>query len=557
MNDIKTIKWILKKTKSQSFNFICLNILNILYSSLGIYLIVVSKNIIDSAVSQSIVQLKRYVIELIIISLLELVLKAILMSITAVSTSKLEISFKQNVLDTIVKRNYQEITKLHTGELMTRTVSDVNIIIDTLMSLIPDILSLLTKLICSVVILFNINKEFVIVLLVGGLLLFIVVNLFKPFLKRVHKKIQQASSNVRLFFKEVFENLIVIKIFQTEDVISKKSKELQYKKYDILMKRRKLSILSELGFDIIFKISYLYALIWCTYNLFLKKITMGGLTSVIQLITQIQIPIIELSTSVQGIFSMIASAERIIELENIKEDKIENPIDSETLYNNLKSIKLEDVNFTYKNKKIFKNANLEVNKGDIVAIYGESGIGKSTLLKLILGIIEKQSGDICFLLNNGDKQAINNNTRNMFTYVPQGKFILTGTIRENITFVNENISEEELNKALEVSNCKSFIEGLEEGLETNIGERGKNLSEGQIQRLAIARAIASNAPILILDEITSSLDRVTEKEVLNNIRKLKNRTCIIVTHRSSISDICDREFVVEDMAIKERDKKDG
>ena len=388
-------------------------------------------------------------------------------------------------------------------------------------------------------------------------LLFIVVNLFKPFLKRVHKKIQQASSNVRLFFKEVFENLIVIKIFQTEDVISKKSKELQYKKYDILMKRRKLSILSELGFDIIFKISYLYALIWCTYNLYLKRITMGGLTSVIQLITQIQIPIIELSTSVQGIFSMIASAERIIELENIKEDKIENPIDSETLYNNLKSIKLEDVNFTYKNKKIFKDANLEVNKGEIVAIYGESGIGKSTLLKLILGIIEKQSGDICFLLNNGDKQAINNNTRNMFTYVPQGKFILTGTIRENITFVNENISEEELNKALEVSNCKSFIEGLEEGLETNIGERGKNLSEGQIQRLAIARAIASNAPILILDEITSSLDRVTEKEVLNNIRKLKNRTCIIVTHRSSISDICDREFVVEDMAIKERDKENG
>lgn len=553
MNDIKTIKWIFKKTKSQNFNFILLNVLNIIYSALSIYLIVISKNIIDSAVSGSIKQLERYIIELIIISLLEIALRAIIMSITIVSTSKLEISFKQNVLDTIIKRNYGQITKLHTGDLMTRLVSDVNIIIDTLMSLIPDILSLLTKLICSVILLFRINKEFVVVLLVGGLFLFIIVNLFRPYLKKVHKKIQEASSNVRLFFKEVFENLIVIKIFQTEDIISKKSKELQNKRYDIIMKRKKLSVLSEIGFSVIFKLSYLYALIWCTYNVFLKKVTVGSLTSILQLISQIQIPIIELSTSFQGIFGMIASAERIIELENMKQDTIEKEINAVTLYNDLNSITIKDLNFKYKNKEIFKNVNFEVKKGETVAIYGESGIGKSTLLKLILGIIEKQSGDIYFSLNDGTKQEINNDTRCMFTYVPQGKFILTGTIRENITFVNKDISDEELDQALEISNCKSFINELKDGLETKISERGSNLSEGQVQRLAIARAIVSNAPILILDEITSSLDKKTEKEVLNNMKKLKNRTCIIVTHRNSISDICNREFVVEDMTVVEKE----
>lgn len=555
MKDINTIKWIFRKTKSQSLNFILLNILNIIYSAIGIYLILISKNIIDAAVSHSMIELKKYAIQLIIISISEIALGAILTSIETVSTTKLEIDFKQNVLNTILKRNYQEVSKFHSGELMTRIVSDINIIVDTLMSLIPGILSLLTRLICAVIVLFHINKEFVIILLVGGVVLFIVVNFFKPYLKKVHKKIQEASANVRLFFKEVFENLIVIKIFQTEDIILGKSKELQDKKYKILMKRRNLSVISEVGFNVIFRLSYLYALIWCTYKLYLNKITVGSLTSIVQLITQVQAPIIELSRSFQGIFSMIGSAERIIELENIKEDKVDSIINSVSLYDNLKSIVLRNVNFTYKNKKIFENTNFEVQKGEIVAIYGESGIGKSTLLKLILGIIEKQSGDIYFSLENNKSQDINNNTRGMFTYVPQGKFVLTGTIRENITFVNKDISEEDLNEALEVSNCKKFINQLEDGIDTKLGENGSGLSEGQIQRIAIARAIASKAPILILDEITSSLDSKTEQEVLNNIKKLKNRTCIIVTHRNSISNICDREFIVEDRTIKERNKR--
>ena len=199
MKDINTIKWIFRKTKSQSLNFILLNILNIIYSAIGIYLILISKNIIDAAVSHSMIELKKYAIQLIIISISEIALGAILTSIETVATTKLEIDFKQNVLNTILKRNYQEVSKFHSGELMTRIVSDVNIIVDTLMSLIPGILSLLTRLICAVIVLFHINKEFVIILLIGGVVLFIVVNLFKPYLKKVHKKIQEASANVRYF----------------------------------------------------------------------------------------------------------------------------------------------------------------------------------------------------------------------------------------------------------------------------------------------------------------------------------------------------------------------
>lgn len=553
MKDSKTIKWIFNKTKSNRLNFILLNVINIIYSFLSIYLILISKHVIDAATTGTSTELKNYIIQLIIVALVAISLRAILASIDAVTRAKLEISFKQDILENIIKRNYEKITKFHSGDLMTRIISDVDVIIDTLVSLIPNILSMITKLICAVILLFQISRQFVGILLLGGIVLFIVINLFKPYLKNIHKKVQEASSDVRLFFKEVFENILVIKIFQAENPILAKSHELQTKKYNIQMKQRTISIASNTGLNIIFQIVYIYALIWSAYNLFMKNITVGGLTSIVQLVTQIQAPIISLSRSVQNVFHMIGSAERIIELENIEKDVIVNEIDSKKLYDNLDSIVMKDIDFTYKNKQIFNKLNLTVKKGQNIVIYGESGIGKSTLLKLILGIIQKNSGDIYFHLKDGNKQPINVDTRNMFSYVPQGKLILSGTIRENITFVNPNISDADLEKALEVSCCKSFINQLEKGLDTKIGERGSGLSEGQIQRISIARAIASKAPILILDEITSSLDSKTEEEVINNIKNLQNITCIIVTHRNSIAKLCDKEYVVEDKNIKEKD----
>ncbi len=554
MKDSKTIKWIFHKTKSNRLNFILLNIINITYSFLSIYIILISKHVIDAATTGTSTQLKAYILQLITLALVAIALRAILASLDAVTRAKLEISFKQDILENILKRNYEKITKFHTGDLMTRIVSDVDIIIDTLVSLIPNILSMITKLVCAVILLFQISKQFVGILLLGGIVLFVVINLFKPYLKNIHKKVQEASSNVRLFFKEVFENILVIKIFQAENPILDKSQELQNKKYDLQMKQRTLSIASNTGLNSIFQVVYIYALIWSSYNLLMKNITVGGLTSIVQLVTQIQAPIISLSRSVQNVFHMIGSAERIIELEKIEKDIIETNIDSKKLYDNLDSIIIKNVNFTYQNKQIFKQLNLTIKKGENIVIYGESGIGKSTLLKLILGIIQKDSGEIYFRLKAGNTQPINVDTRNMFSYVPQGKLILSGTIRENITFVNPNISDADLEKALEVSCCKSFIDQLEKGLDTKIGERGSGLSEGQLQRISIARAIASNAPILILDEITSSLDTKTEEDVINNIKNLQNITCIIVTHRNSIAKLCDTEYVVENKNIKKRDK---
>ena len=199
--------------------------------------------------------------------------------------------------------------------------------------------------------------------------------------------------------------------------------------------------------------------------------------------------------------------------------------------------------------KVVSNTDLTINKGDYVLITGISGIGKSTLLKLLLNVYNVNSGEIYLKLNDNSNVYIDKSLRNLFAYVPQGNFLLSGTIRENISFMRPDATDEEIMEVAKICCANEFIDHLPDGLDTKIGEKGIGLSEGQIQRIAIARAVICNNPILLLDEATSALDIETEKQLLKNLRNMRNITCILISHKESAYSVCNKNVVIENKKI--------
>lgn len=249
-------------------------------------------------------------------------------------------------------------------------------------------------------------------------------------------------------------------------------------------------------------------------------------------------------------YSVIASAERIIEIENYADEAESDGslYDRYECYEKLKEIVFDSVTFKYNRDYVFKNATAVIKKGDFVAITGISGIGKSTLLKLLLGVVYPQEGTIKIVTEDSEKQ-VDRNTRSLFSYVPQGNMLLSGTLRENVTFMCKEKSDEEIERAVKLSCSDDFVSRLPDGLETVVGERGLGLSEGQIQRIAIARAILYDAPIILFDEATSALDEETEERLLKNLRAMENKTCVIVSHKPAALTVCNKEIRIEDGKI--------
>ena len=278
--------------------------------------------------------------------------------------------------------------------------------------------------------------------------------------------------------------------------------------------------------------------------------TYGTVTAIIQLVNQVQSPFVSLSGIMPKYYTTIASAERIMELDDLPNEKEINKKEINVLdtYKNLNSVEFENISFKYDRDIILDNTSLSIKKGDFVAIMGISGIGKSTLLKLLLGVFNLNFGKIYLDTNNG-KIPIDKNTRKLFSYVPQGNMLISGTIKDNITFINPDASDAEIEEAIRISCAKQFIDELPLGLETVIGEKGLGLSEGQVQRLAIARSLLANSPILLLDEATSALDEKTEKEFLTNLKALDNVTCIIVSHKKAALDICNKTIQIKNGKI--------
>ena len=475
-SDAAVVKWILTIGKKQIGKIVFIILVNMLWASLSVVFANFSKNVIDGAV---VMQDHKYVIKY-AVALFCIIMFQLLLNLTSNSMSercrgRLDMTFKQYMLQQIMKKDYSKISAYHTGELQNRMFNDVSVISDGITGIVPDCAFYIVKLVCAFIYLVVIDKIFALVFLCGGIFVFACLTFFRKPLKKLHKKVQETEGTTRSFFQEAIINLLVVKSFSAEDKFASEANELQEVNYKARMKRRLVTIASKGGISTVFNLGYVFALAFGALRLLGigGTMTYGTVTAMLQLVNQVQGPFASLSTTLPKYYSMLASAERLMEIAALPDEFEDNTedIDVRKTYEQLESINFNNITFRYDRDLILDNTSLKVNKGDFVAITGISGIGKSTLLKLLLGVFNVKGGNIELKLQNG-VLPVDKHTRKLFSYVPQGNMLLSGTIRDNLTFINTNASESEIEEAVRISCADEFINELPDGLNTGIGEKG-------------------------------------------------------------------------------------
>ncbi len=544
-SDKAAVKWIWKSSEKTHFQLFLLILGNAVFAVVSVLFALLCRSIVDGATKKNINAVIYSGAGLLGIIIAMLLLRIFCNGIDESIRAKLETTYRSRILSTLLSKNYEKTTAYHSGELLNRMFSDVSVVIDGLTGILPALTGMVTRLIGAAVVLMTLDMGFTLLFIAAGTILFIVSRFFRGKIKHLHKNVQESQGKVRSFLQETLESLLIVRVFGAEEKMKNISAANEKAYFNARMKRRTVSILANSGFGFVFQAGYLYAIVWGAFKIIDGAMSYGTLTAILQLVNQIQTPFASLSALLPRFYSTIASAERIMELEALPDEpKPEKLLD----YSDFRRIAFRDVCFSYGENKVLRDVDIKIEKGDFVSLTGISGGGKSTLFRLLLGVYRQQKGEIFFETDN-EKYSAGGETRHIFAYVPQGNFLFSGTVRDNITFLNETASEEEIKKAAETACALEFIKELPEGMETKIGENGFGISEGQAQRIAVARAILGGAPLLLLDEATSALDEQTEAQLLKNIAALKDKTVIIVTHRRKALDICTKHLILKEGKI--------
>lgn len=541
---MKTIKWIKNALGKRIWMIGVLGCLQSVLAISGVVFALLMRRTIDSAVDGQYSKFLQSVVAMSILILFQVAIRWVNRYFEDDTKALMENHLRQRVFDGILKREYRVIKGYHTGDLMNRLTSDTSIIADGAVSLIPSLLSMAVRICGVLVVMYSIEPWIAITFLVGGCLVAVSTMLPRKWQKRLHKEVQEADGQVKSFLQESLESLLVIHAFGCEKKIESESDEKMAQHRRIRRKRSHVFNMLGTGFRLMIQGGYIFGFLWCGLGILEGRITYGTLTAVIQLIGQIQTPFASLGSTFPKYSSMVASAERLMEIVegDDKRTSLSQKMTREEAYERLQAISFEDVSFSYNHDRIvLMNETFAVNKGEFVAMIGSSGMGKSTIMKLLLSVYQPDEGEIKVHLNN-ETIDLEELPSGMFAYVPQGNYLMSGPIWKVVGFAecSDEVDRKRVEEACKAACADEFIRQLPDGYDTVLGERGDGLSEGQMQRLAVARAVYSGCPILLLDEATSALDADTEARMISSLKGMSDYTVFLVTHRKDVWELCDR-----------------
>ena len=541
-NNGRALKWIYCRIRRYIPLTAAVSVISALSALSFVALALITKRVMDIATGDTTGSLLKSGILLFTVIAIQILLSAAQSILNAYSNGKQTIAFRNYLFGVLCRKKYADISAYHSGDILNRFTSDIDTVVTSSVNIIPNIVSIATKIVAGIGTMLFMNPYIAAAVLLCGVTFPAIGRAINKRYKYMHKECQRTEGRTRAFLQECFENIVVIKTFISEAPFIKKLDSYMDDNFRLKIKRTSISVIANISLYALFTAGYYAVLLWGAGGLSGGTLTYGTLMAFLQLISQLRAPLQNVSGILPQYYSALASAERLMELEGAADEPFPAAAERlEKIKEDFRTLEIKNLFFGYAGESVLRDFSFCAKRGNITAITGESGSGKSTLFKLILGLYEPQSGSITI---NGEI-PLDASLRGLFAYVPQGNMVLSGTVRENITMNNRAVTDEQIERAARAAEIYDYITSLPDGFETHLAERGAGLSEGQIQRISIARALLTNAPILLLDEATSALDEETETRVLANIKSMTDKTVLFITHRNTSLKVCDRIVHVE------------
>ena len=449
---------------------------------------------------------------------------------------------QQRMLDRLLRAEWKGRNHHHSADILNRLEFDVNNVVNFLTETIPSTLSVLAMFIGAFLYLFSMDKVLA-VIVIGIFPMFLAVSkIYVGQMRHLTRQVRDSDSKVQSVLQETIQHRMLIKTLESDSAMVERLGNTQSELRHRVVRRTKFSVFSNMVVNFGFAFGYLVAFLWAAIRMSAHTLSFGGMTAFLQLVNRIQGPARNLTKLVPAFVSVFTAAERLMELE-------EDPLEEQGTPIYIKApcgIRLQNVGYAYEDgggDKVIDGLSFDFKPGSCTAILGETGAGKTTLVRMILALVQPQDGKI-EIYHGSTHQALSPLHRCNFVYVPQGNTLMSGTIRENLRLGKLDATDEEMLHALHVS-CADFVNDLPDGLNTLCSEQGGGLSEGQAQRIAIARSLLRDRSVMLFDEATSALDPDTERQLLNNILSAHDKTIIFITHRPAVIDYCDQTLKLE------------
>lgn len=534
--------------------------LGVFSTSLGLVSSVASKYLIDIITGYQTSKLMIMLVIMVGSSLFSLLFDSVIGRISTKLSIDINNDIQADIFDKIVDADWMAINGYSNGDILNRFNGDIGTVSGNAISWLPTIIIAIYKFIATFVVILHYDVVMAVISFLSAPFMLLISRFVIKKQREYSKKVREMSSQLMTFEVETFYNFDTIKSFGVAPYYSKKMRWWQQKYKDISLRYNMFSIKTNIFLSVLGMLVQFVAFGYCLFRLWTHDISYGTMTLFLQQRSNLSGAFNNVISIIPSFLNSSVSAHRIRELVELpKEVHIPESNELDRYADQGFTVQMEEVNFSYvEGKRVITDSSFQACPGEIIALVGPSGEGKTTMIRLILGLIRPEQGNVVIRTSGGIEIKMNAETRHLFAYVPQGNTILSGTIAENMRIVKEDASDEEIIEALKTACAWEFVEKMPDTINAKIGERGRGFSEGQAQRIAIARAILRDAPILLLDEATSALDVTTERKVLRNIiQQNPTKVCIVTTHRPSVLNMCQRVYRVMETQVKELSEEES